>query len=185
MNSCGRNVAARRAPRRRHEGCLLEHADPARRLAACGYCVDGHELALGPALLGLREPWGGGPHRYTAPVQPASARWLVAAFNGGFIMNVAKGGYYAEGRIIDPLRAGVASLVIYADGSINVGAWGRDVRMTPRVIAVRQNLMPLVAGGRPTARAASADWQVPGARPAALARAPLACPASSTSGALP
>ena len=118
---------------------------------------------LSARLYSGSESPGGGPHRYTAPVQPASARSLVAAFNGGFIMNVAKGGYYTEGRIIDPLRAGAASLVIYADGSVNVGAWGRDVRMTPRVVAVRQNLVPLVAGGRPTARAASADWQEWGA----------------------
>ena len=106
---------------------------------------------------------GGGRHRYTAPVQPASARSLVAAFNGGFIMNAAKGGYYAEGRMIDPLRPGAASLVIYADGSIDVGTWGRDLRMTPRVVAVRQNLVALVADGRPTARAASADWRQWGA----------------------
>jgi hypothetical protein len=106
---------------------------------------------------------GGGPHRYTAPVQPASARSLVAAFNGGFIMNVAEGGYYTEGRLIDPLRPGAASLVIYADGSVDVGAWGRDVSMTPKVVGVRQNLVPLVAGGRPTPRAASADWQAWGA----------------------
>ena len=111
---------------------------------------------------GSKSP-GGGTHWYTAPVQPAAARSLVAAFNGGFIMNVAEGGYYTEGRIIDPLRLGAASLVIYAGGSVNVGTWGGDVRMTRNVVAVRQNLAPLVAGGRPTPRAAGADWQSWGA----------------------
>jgi hypothetical protein len=75
-------------------------------------------------------------------------------------MNAARGGYYTEGRVIDPLRSGAASLVIYADGSADIGAWGRDVTMTPRVVSVRQNLMPLVAGGRPTPLAASARWRV-------------------------
>jgi hypothetical protein len=103
---------------------------------------------------------GGGPYRYTAPIKPASARSLVAAFNGGFKMDAAQGGYYTEGRMIDPLRPGAASLVIYADGSVNVGAWGSDVGMSPKVTAVRQNLLPLVAGGRPTPRARRADWQV-------------------------
>jgi hypothetical protein len=84
---------------------------------------------------------------------------LVAAFNGGFKMTDAHGGYYTEGRVIDPLVLGAASLVIYADGRVTVGAWGTDVRMTPGVVAVRQNLVPLVADGRPTALAASADWQ--------------------------
>jgi hypothetical protein len=101
---------------------------------------------------------GGGPFRYTAPVEPAQAATLVAAFNGGFKMNEARGGYYTEGRVIDPLRAGAASLVIYADGSVDIGAWGSDVTMTPQVVAVRQNLLPLVAGGRPTARAATTRW---------------------------
>jgi len=101
---------------------------------------------------------GGGPYRFTAPVQPAQAASLVAAFNGGFKMDAAGGGYYTEGRLIDPLVAGAASLVIYADGSATVGAWGHDVTMTPDVVAVRQNLVPLVAGGRPTAQAAGPDW---------------------------
>src|ERR1019366_3635571 len=83
----------------------------------------------------------------------------VAAFNGGFVMNVAGGGYYTEGSMIDPLVPGAASLVIYSDGSVNVGAWGSDVAMTPSVVSVRQNLVPLVAAGQPTPQAASPDWQ--------------------------
>ena len=83
----------------------------------------------------------------------------MAAFNGGFKMNDAHGGYYTEGRMIDPLRPGAASLVIYADGTMDLGAWGSGVTMTPQVASVRQNLAPLVADGRPTVRAASANWQ--------------------------
>lgn len=101
---------------------------------------------------------GKGPYQFTAPVQPAYARTLVAAFNGGFVMNVAHGGYYTEGRVVDPLRTGAASLVIYANGGVAVGAWGSDVSMNSRVVSVRQNLVPLVADGRPTAAAMSANW---------------------------
>ena len=97
---------------------------------------------------GSKSP-GGGPYRYTAPVQPAQAVSLVAAFNGGFKMADAHGGYYTEGRMIDPLVQGAASLVIYASGRVTVGAWGTDVRMTPDVVAVRQNLVPLVVGRSP------------------------------------
>jgi hypothetical protein len=88
---------------------------------------------------------GGGPYRYTAPVMPAQARTLVAAFNGGFKMNDAHGGYYTEGRMIDPLRPGVASLVIYADGTINLSAWSSDVTMTrhqPRLAGLRDLRSP-------------------------------------------
>jgi hypothetical protein len=119
--------------------------------------MDTHLLAA--RLYSGSESPGGGPYRYTAPIQQRSARYLVAAFNGGFKMNAARGGYYTEGRMVDPLRRRAASLVIYADGSVNVGAWGSDVGMTPEVAAVRQNLVPLVAGGRPTPRAKSAHWQ--------------------------
>ena len=107
---------------------------------------------------GSKSP-GGGPYRYTAPIQPAEAASVVAAFNGGFVMNVAGGGYYTEGSMIDPLVPGAASLVIYSDGSVNVGAWGSDVAMTPSVVSVRQNLVPLVAAGQPTPQAASPNWQ--------------------------
>lgn len=118
---------------------------------------------LSARLYSGSESPGGGPYRYTAPIRRGAARYLVAAFNGGFIMNVAGGGYYAEGRTIDPLRSGAASLVVYRNGSVDVGAWGSDVRMSSKVESVRQNLVPLVAGGRPTPAAESAEWQSWGA----------------------
>jgi hypothetical protein len=103
---------------------------------------------------------GGGPYKYTAPVARTAASSLVAAFNGGFKIKDAHGGYYTEGRLIDPLVHGAASLVIYANGAITVGAWGSDVTMRPSVVAVRQNLFPLVVNGRPSARAATRTWRV-------------------------
>ncbi len=103
---------------------------------------------------------GGGPYKYTAPVSRTAARTLVAAFNGGFKMADAHGGYYTQGRMVVPLVRGAASLVIYDNGSATVGAWGTDVTMTPSVASVRQNLFPLVAGGRPTARASTRTWRV-------------------------
>ncbi len=118
---------------------------------------------LAARLYSGSESPGGGPYRYTAPIQPADARSLVAAFNGGFKMASAEGGYFTEGRLIDPLRTGAASLVIYRNGSVDVGAWGGKLRMTRKVVAVRQNLVLLVDGGRPTPLAESADWQAWGA----------------------
>jgi hypothetical protein len=111
---------------------------------------------------GSKSP-GGGPYEFTAPIQAAQAANLVAAFNGGFMMNAAQGGYFTEGRIVAPLVAGAESLVIFANGSVTVGAWDTDVSMAPDVVAVRQNLVPLVAGGQPTALASGPDWQAWGA----------------------
>jgi hypothetical protein len=101
---------------------------------------------------------GGLGYKFTAPVLPDAAATLVAAFNGGFKMADAHGGYYTEGRLIYPLVIGDASAVMYSNGAITVGAWGTDVSMTRSVVAVRQNLVPLVAGGKPTVLAASPDW---------------------------
>ena len=91
---------------------------------------------------------GGGPYRYTAPISTLASRTLDAAFNAGFKMQDASGGYYTDHRIVLPLRPGAASLVVYRDGSATVGAWGSQVAMTPQVVSVRQNLDLVVNGGR-------------------------------------
>ena len=104
---------------------------------------------------------GGGPFTHTAPVSPADATSLVAAFNAGFLMSGAEGGYYTDGKTIDPLRTGAASFVVYKNGSATVGQWGRDVTMSPNVVSVRQNLDLLVDNGRvvPAAyNASSTAW---------------------------
>jgi hypothetical protein len=100
---------------------------------------------------------GGGPYPHTAPITPAAATTLVAAFNAGFLMSAADGGYYTDGRTIVPLRPGAASFVVYANGTSTVGQWGRDVAMTPAVVAVRQNLDLLVSNGQPAPGLNAAD----------------------------
>ncbi len=100
---------------------------------------------------------GGGPYHHTAPVAPSDATSLVAAFNAGFLMSDAEGGYYTDGKTIIPLRTGAASFVVYKNGSTSVGQWGRDVSMGPDVVAVRQNLDLLVDGGRVVPAAYTAD----------------------------
>jgi hypothetical protein len=91
---------------------------------------------------------GGGPYTHTAPVSPGDATSLVAAFNAGFLMSGANGGYYTDGKTILPLRSGAASFVVYKNGSSTVGQWGRDVSMTSDVVSVRQNLDLLVDNGQ-------------------------------------
>ncbi len=100
---------------------------------------------------------GGGPFTHTAPIGNGAAASLVAAFNAGFLMASADGGYYTDGRTIIPLREGAASFVVYANGSATVGAWGTDVSMSPSVVSVRQNLDLLVNGGRATPGLNAAD----------------------------
>jgi hypothetical protein len=72
---------------------------------------------------------------------------LVAAFNSGFRMQDSRGGFYLDGQTKGQLRDGAASFVVYKDGSATVGQWGRDVTMTPDVVAVRQNLDLIIDNG--------------------------------------
>jgi hypothetical protein len=98
-------------------------------------------------VVGLREP--GGPQPWGAEVPPTLRAGLVAAFNSGFKIDSAHGGVYANGQIIRPLVKGGASLVIDKHGRATVAKWGRDVKMSPQIAAVRQNLALIVDHGRP------------------------------------
>lgn len=76
---------------------------------------------------------------------------LLAAFNSGFRLNEAGGGYWVGGRSARPLVDGAASLVFRADGTASVDQWGRDAKLGPDVAAVRQNLGLIVDRGGPVA----------------------------------
>ena len=97
---------------------------------------------------GSQQPGGA----FTTPDDiPAGARTnLIATWNGGFKVNPndSLGGYYEDGTTVRALVSGKASEVFYKDGSIKIGAWGRDVTMTPQVVSVRQNLSLLVDTGQ-------------------------------------
>jgi hypothetical protein len=104
---------------------------------------------LTPALYSGSTIPGGGPFQHTAPVSGPAARTLVAAFNSGFLMTNANGGYYTDGRAILPLRNGAASFVIYRNGTADIAAWRHGAAVPADVVAVRQNLDLLVEGGKP------------------------------------
>lgn len=87
---------------------------------------------------GSQEPGGAWP--IPPDLTGTAAAKAVAAFNGGFRFQDAQGGFYLEGRTAIALRAGAASVVIYKDARIDVGAWGSEVNMTPKVEAVLQSV---------------------------------------------
>jgi hypothetical protein len=73
---------------------------------------------------------------------------LVAAFNGGFRLSTGAGGFFSYGRVGDPLRDGLASIVTYSDGTTDVGSWNQEVPAPGKhVVSVRQNLTPLIDHG--------------------------------------
>ena len=98
---------------------------------------------------GTQEP-GGGPWPVGPVITRGERAGLVAAFNGGFRLDAARGGFFEGGRTKGVLRDGAASLVLTTDGRALVGQWGRDVGPGPTIAAVRQNLDLLVDGGQVT-----------------------------------
>ena len=93
----------------------------------------------------------GEPYKFTAPITPLASKSLVAAFNSGFRMQDANGGYYTGGKVLKALRVGAASIVVYNNGNITVGQWGRDFHSLVGVASVRQNLDLIVDHGLPAA----------------------------------
>jgi hypothetical protein len=121
---------------------------------------------LGPVRYALHDGSGDpGPVaglRAGPVVTGAERTQLLAAFNGGFKLAAGVGGYMQEGRVLSPLRRGLASLVIDRSGQARIGIWGAGVPVPGEAVySVRQNLPPLVLDGRPTA--AAANWGLWGA----------------------
>ena len=90
---------------------------------------------------------GGGP--WTQPPNLSGPRrvGLLAAYNSAFRLGDAQGGFYNQGKTVAPLRPGAAAMVTYADGRVDVGAWGTDVAMSASVVSVRENLRLVIDKG--------------------------------------
>jgi hypothetical protein len=87
---------------------------------------------------------------YGPAIVDGERRRLIAAFNGGFRLATEAGGFRSYGRTASPLRDGLGSIVTYADGTTNIGAWGEGVPShASRVVSVRQNLSLLIDHGKP------------------------------------
>lgn len=64
---------------------------------------------------------------------------LLATFNGGFKARHGHYGAMADGLIALPALKGTATVAMYADGHVKIGAWGTDIQDSPDLVAWRQN----------------------------------------------
>jgi len=94
---------------------------------------------------GAAEPGSG---HWGEPEKITNYAGLIAAFNSGFKISDAQGGYYQNGHYARRLRSGAASFVIDRNGRFQVVDWGRDATLNPSIVAVRQNLKLLVDHGQ-------------------------------------
>ena len=109
-------------------------------------------LAFDQRLLALHLHSGttdaGTGYRYGPAVVGLERKRIVAAFNGGFRLNVGAGGFESFGRVGAPLRDGLGSVVTYTDGSTDIGSWHHEVPAPGKTVAsVRQNLSLLIDHG--------------------------------------
>lgn len=93
-------------------------------------------------------------------ISTAERASLIGAFNGAFETSTGSGGVELYGHVLVPLVTGDASLVVYSDGTAQVGTWGEGLPAKGKtVVSVRQNLTPLISGGTVSSRIGDvASW---------------------------
>lgn len=80
---------------------------------------------------------------------------LLATFNSGFYEADAAAGFYVNRTLYFPMIVGLATLVRYVNGTVNIITWTGGARPGPSIVMARQNLPLLVAHSAPTARSAT------------------------------
>jgi hypothetical protein len=118
--------------------------DKARPYASVGVlALDQRRISL--HMVGGTEHPGGDRGVKGPGVIPVELRpLLLAAWNGGFQGPHGGYGMIADGKTYRPLRNGFASVAVLADGTIQMGEWGKSIVWRDDMVAVRQNAVLLV-----------------------------------------
>jgi hypothetical protein len=98
---------------------------------------------------GRLEPSVSLPARGAMEVPSQSRSRLLATFNSAFKLSDSGGGFALGGRTYAPLKAGLATLIGYANGRVDVTAWSGGPQAQSGVAFARQNLPLIVSGGLP------------------------------------
>jgi len=136
--------------------------DAARPYASVGIMVfDSRRVKLNMVGGKGRAEVGGGAGPGKVPNEELSN--LLVVFNGGFQISHARENYSSSGRFVwgayldgneyATLQPGMASAVVFKDGSIKIGAWGEGelTTRTEEMLAVRQNGALMIKDGEVTA----------------------------------
>jgi hypothetical protein len=80
---------------------------------------------------------------------PYGQRWrLLSTFNSGFIYQDGLNGDALNGHANEPLKQGLATLVAYKNGRLNIVSWDRGPAPGPAIAWARQSLPLIVDHGR-------------------------------------
>ena len=97
------------------------------------------------------------PGRYEPPnaplrgpmMVPPDQRWrLLATFNAAFTYSAGLNGSSIDGRLYEPLKDGLATLIGYRDGRVDVQAWTGGPVAGPQLAFARQSLRLIIDNGR-------------------------------------
>jgi phosphodiester glycosidase len=97
---------------------------------------------------GLQEPAVPLPSRGPMEVPPSMRGGLVATFNSGFKLADSNGGFAYHGHTYAPLHDGMATLVGYTSGRIDLVGWTGGPDAGPNVVFARQDLPLIVNHGQ-------------------------------------
>jgi len=98
---------------------------------------------------GAQEPAVSLPDRGPEEIPTSMRSHLVAAFNSGFKLQDSGGGFATGGHTYAPLNDGLATIVRYRSGQVDVTSWSGGPDVGPDVVYARQNLPLIVNNGRP------------------------------------
>jgi Phosphodiester glycosidase len=96
---------------------------------------------------GLQEPAVPLPSRGPMEVPTSLRGGLVATFNSGFKLADSNGGFAYHGHTYAAMHDGVATIVGYRSGRVNVVAWSGGPNAGPDVVFARQDLPLIVNHG--------------------------------------
>jgi len=131
-------------------------AEPAVKAYASWIRTSSTDLAL---YLGYEGPGATTLPRGPEMVPPSSTSRLLATFNSGFYEQDQAAGFYVNHTLYFPMVKGLATVVRYTNGSVNVVSWTGGARPGPDVVMARQNLPLLVNNAVPTPTASNnAVW---------------------------
>jgi hypothetical protein len=82
-------------------------------------------------------------------VPQAARSRLLATFNSAFKLEDSGGGFAVDGQTYAPLKPGLATIVAYANGRVDIQAWSGGSDIPAGVRFARQNLPLIVEGGQP------------------------------------
>jgi hypothetical protein len=86
--------------------------------------------------------------RGNGEVPPEMRKRLVATFNGGFPLETSNAGLIYRGKVKETMVNGVATIVRYRDGRVDIVKWDHGPGAPSNVWFAKQNLPPIIYEGK-------------------------------------